>query len=92
MTHAEPELYWGGQVYLRSWVGLCTTRKLRMPKALCMSGMAIAILVFMLFTFDLVAPETMAPFRRASVFMDVAMLVTAILLGIASWLTFREQV
>ncbi len=63
-----------------------------MPKALCMSGMAVAILIAMLFIFDLVAPVAMAPFRRASVLMDVAMLVCAVMLGVASWLTFREQV
>jgi hypothetical protein len=63
-----------------------------MPKALCMTGMAVAILIAILFTFDLLAPLTMAPFRRASVPMDVAMLVCAAILGVASWLTFREQV
>ncbi len=63
-----------------------------MPKALCMSGMAVAILIAILFIFDLVAPITMAPFRKASILMDVCMLVCAALLGVASWLTFREQV
>jgi hypothetical protein len=63
-----------------------------MPKALCMSGMAVAILIAILFIFDLVAPVTMAPFRRASILMDVCMLVCAAMLGVASWLTFREQV
>ena len=77
---------------MKLWVGLCTLRKLRMPKALCMSGMAVAILIAMLFLADLVVPEQMAPFRRASILMDVCMLVCAALLGVASWLTFREQV
>jgi hypothetical protein len=63
-----------------------------MPKALCMSGMAVAILIAILFIFDLAAPTGMAPFRKASILMDVAMLVCAALLGVASWLTFREQV
>jgi hypothetical protein len=63
-----------------------------MPKALCMSGMAVAILIAILFIFDLVAPITMAPFRKASILMDVCMLVCAVMLGVASWLTFREQV
>ncbi|MDX1945679.1 MAG: hypothetical protein SFU86_09725 [Pirellulaceae bacterium] len=62
-----------------------------MPKALCMSGMVVAILILILFLFDLVAPATIAPFRKASILMDVAMLVCALLLGLASWLTFREQ-
>jgi hypothetical protein len=63
-----------------------------MPKALCMSGMAVAILIAILFIFDLVAPPAMAPFRRASIPMDVGMLICAAILGVASWLTFREQV
>jgi hypothetical protein len=63
-----------------------------MPKALCMTGMAVAILIAILFIFDLAAPITMAPFGKASPLMDVGMLVCALLLGIASWLTFREQV
>jgi hypothetical protein len=56
-----------------------------------MSGMVVAILLLILFAFDLVAPPSMAPFRKASVLMDVAMIVCAIMLGAASWLTFREQ-
>ena len=63
-----------------------------MPKALCMSGMAVSILIAILFIFDLAAPITMAPFGKAAPWMDVAMLVCAVLLGVASWLTFREQV
>lgn len=63
-----------------------------MPKALCMSGMAVAILIAILFIFDLAAPATMAPFRKASILMDVCMLLCAALLGLASWMTFREQV
>ena len=63
-----------------------------MPKALCMAGMAVAILIAILFIFDLAAPTAMAPFRKASILMDVCMLVCAALLGVASWLTFREQV
>ena len=62
-----------------------------MPKALCMSGMVVAILILILFLFDLLAPATIAPFRKASVLMDIAMLVCAVMLGLASWMTFREQ-
>jgi hypothetical protein len=62
-----------------------------MPKALCMSGMVVAILIAILFLFDLAAPSSMAPFRKASIVMDVALLVCAILLGLISWMTFREQ-
>jgi hypothetical protein len=62
-----------------------------MPKALCMSGMVVAILIAILFLFDLAAPSAYAPFRKASVMMDVLMLVAAALLGFISWMTFREQ-
>jgi hypothetical protein len=62
-----------------------------MPKALCMSGMVVAILVAILFLFDLAAPADYAPFRKAYWIMDVLMLVCAGLLGFISWMTFREQ-
>jgi len=68
-----------------------TSRTVRMPKALCMSGMVVAILIAILFLFDLAAPSAYAPFRKASVMMDVLMLVSAGLLGFISWMTFREQ-
>ena len=65
---------------------------LRMPKALCMSGMAVTILIAMLFIADLAVPEQMAPFRKASMLMDIAMIACAVMLFVASWFTFREQV
>lgn len=63
-----------------------------MPKALCLSGMVVAILLAILFLFDLVAPESIAPFRKTNPLMDISFLIAAILLGVMSWLTFREQV
>ena len=65
---------------------------LRMPKALCMSGMAVAILLAALFTFDLVAPASVAPFRNASRTMDIVFVIGSLALGYLSWSTFREQV
>ena len=62
-----------------------------MPKALCMSGMVVAILVLILFLVDLVAPSAYAPFRKADIMMDILMLVSAAMLGFISWMTFREQ-
>jgi hypothetical protein len=59
-----------------------------MPKALCMSGLVVAGLVIILFTFDLAVG---IPFRRASVTMDVSLLASALLLGLISWFTLREQ-
>ena len=59
-----------------------------MPKALCMSGLVVAGLVIILFGADLAIKQ---PFGRASVTMDVALLVSALLLGLLSWFTLREQ-
>ena len=63
-----------------------------MPKALCLSGMVVAILIAILFLFVLAAPSSMAPFRKANIVMDIAMLLCAVTLGAISWFTFREQI
>jgi len=60
-----------------------------MPKVLCIAGMVVAVLVAILFILDLALPAMM--FRRASIMMDVGMIVCAIILGVASWMTFKEQ-
>jgi hypothetical protein len=62
-----------------------------MPKALCWSGMVVAILIAILFLFDLAAPSSIAPFRKASLLMDIALIICAVMLGAISWFTFREQ-
>jgi hypothetical protein len=59
-----------------------------MPKALCMSGLVVSGLIIILFAADLAVG---IPFRRASVMMDVSLLVSAVLLGLISWFTLREQ-
>lgn len=59
-----------------------------MPKALCISGLVVSGLVIILFAADLAAK---IPFGRASVMMDVSFLAAAVLLGLISWLTLREQ-
>ena len=66
-----------------------------MPKALCLSGMVVAILIALLFLTDLVASlvaPSFAPFRGVSPGMDISLVVCAGTLGVMSWLTFREQV
>jgi hypothetical protein len=63
-----------------------------MPKALCMSGMVVAILIALIFVFDLAAPSSIAPFRKANIVMDIAMILCAVTLGVISWFTFREQI
>ena len=60
-----------------------------MPKALTISGMAIAALFFLMFGLDLVLGF---PFSGASKSMDIAFLISALLLGYMSFSTYREQV
>jgi uncharacterized protein with PQ loop repeat len=66
-----------------------TSRTPLMPKALCMIGMAVAILLLLIFLLDLIAT---VPFQRASLVMDISMLLCALALGYVSWSTFREQI
>jgi hypothetical protein len=67
---------------------LSNTRTRGMPKALCISGLVVSGLVIILFAADLAVA---IPFRRASIVMDVSLLVSAALLGVISWFTLREQ-
>ena len=62
-----------------------------MPKALCITGMVISILVLILFLLDLVAPEWIAPFEKANRVMDVTFILCAAATGVLSWITLREQ-
>ncbi len=62
-----------------------------MPKALCWTGMVIAILVVALFLFDLVVPSTMAPFKKSSVMLDVLFVLCGGALAYLSWSTLKEQ-
>ena len=59
-----------------------------MPKALCLTGMVIAILVVATFLLDLVLA---IPFNQASMTIDIIFVVCAIALGYLSFSTFREQ-
>lgn len=66
-----------------------------MPKVLCLTGMVISVLVFLIFIIDLIFGMSgmldLAPFRLASVTMDVIFLVASGGLAYAAWTTFREQ-
>lgn len=66
-----------------------------MPKALCMTGIVIAILVFVLFFVDLllglIGMKSFAPFKYASLMMDVVFVLCAGALGFLSFKTLREQ-
>ncbi len=63
-----------------------------MPKVLCMAGMVIAILVFIVFLLDLVIPGDLAPFDNASYLIDIVFLICSAAVGYLSWSTYREQV
>lgn len=58
-----------------------------MPKALAISGMAIAGLLVLMFGLDLAIK---IPFGRASVMMDVMLLLCGAALAYMSWTTYRE--
>lgn len=60
-----------------------------MPKALCISGMVISILLLCLFGMDLAAK---VPFQGADSMLDITFIVCSGLLGYMSWSAFREQV
>jgi threonine/homoserine/homoserine lactone efflux protein len=62
-----------------------------MPKALCLTGMVISILVFLIFLLDLVLPSSLAFFKKASVLLDVIFVLCSGVLAYLSWTTFREQ-
>jgi hypothetical protein len=61
-----------------------------MPKALCITGIAVAILLLLIFALDLALPYPYNPFKGVSAVMDITMLASALILGFLSWLTLRE--
>ena len=67
-----------------------------MPKVLCLTALVISILVFLLFFSDLllalIGMEEVAPFRGAHRGIDIVFSVCAGILGLLSFLTFRQQV
>jgi hypothetical protein len=58
-----------------------------MPKALTISAMVIAGLLFVLFALDLAAG---IPFGQASMIMDVGVLISSALLGYMGWSVYKE--
>jgi hypothetical protein len=58
-----------------------------MPKVLAVAGMVVAGLLVLMFGLDL---AIRVPFGRASLAMDVALLICAAALGYMSWSTYRE--
>jgi hypothetical protein len=60
-----------------------------MPKALCVLGMVVAVLLAILFAMDLAIG---APFRGASRIADIGFIVCAVILAYTSFTTWREQI
>jgi len=59
-----------------------------MPKALCLTGSIVAILLLLVFGLDLAIAF---PFRRANTVMDIGLVVASLALGYVSWTTLKEQ-
>ncbi len=59
-----------------------------MPKALCLAGNVVAVLLLLVFGFDLALGF---PFGRASWTMDIGLLLCALALGYISWTTLKRQ-
>jgi hypothetical protein len=59
-----------------------------MPKALCIAGLVVAVLLLIVFGLDLAIGF---PFHRVSKVMDIGSVVCAAALGYISWMTLKEQ-
>lgn len=67
-----------------------------MQKGLCITALTISVIVFAIFLADLVlglmGNVTIAPFKYANMIMDIVFVVCALIVGVLSWFTFKEQV
>lgn len=67
-----------------------------MQKGLCIAALAISVIVFVLFLADLLlgllGQDMIAPFKFANMPIDIVFTVCSAVLGVLSWLTYREQV
>ena len=59
-----------------------------MPKALCLAGNVVAVLLLLVFGFDLALKF---PFGRVSRTMDVGLVICSLALGYLSWTTLKQQ-
>ncbi|GAB5404520.1 MAG: hypothetical protein Aurels2KO_27510 [Aureliella sp.] len=66
-----------------------------MPKALCLIGLVLSILICLVFLFDLVAglagSTMVAPLLAASYSVDIMFILASAALAWVAWSTFREQ-
>ena len=64
-----------------------------MAKALTITGVVISAVILPLFLLDLIAARVipaLAPFKGASLLMDVSFIICAAILAYLSWTTYRE--
>jgi hypothetical protein len=65
-----------------------------MPKALCLTGLVLSALVFLIFFVDLalgMAGSRLAPLMMASWLMDILFMIAAAGIGYAAWMAYKEQ-
>ena len=67
-----------------------------MQKVLCYFSLTISVIVLALFLADLILGMAgmveIAPFKYASMVMDIVFVICALILGVLSFFTLREQV
>ncbi len=63
-----------------------------MPRLLCLGGLVVAGLVFLLFLLDLIMSLVGmgALFRYPSLLMDLTFMLCSAILGYLSWMSFKE--
>ncbi len=65
-----------------------------MPKALCYTGLAVSVLVLLVFGLDLLTYfilDNAFPFGGASLTVNVGFIIAACILGYLSWTAMNEQ-
>ena len=66
-----------------------------MQKGLCITAVAIAVIVFVLFFADLLfglfGMQGIAPFKGASMLISIVFSICSAILGYLSWITLQEQ-
>jgi len=67
-----------------------------MQKGLCITALAISVIVFVLFFVDLLAGlfglSGIAPFKGANMLISIVFSICSAVLGVLSWFTLKEQV
>jgi hypothetical protein len=65
-----------------------------MPKLLCLTGLVVAGLLALLCRMDMIFGFTgmgaLAPFKLSSLFLDIVMILSSLVLGWLSWGSLRE--